>query len=91
MGNVSGVTTPSIPAATEPVLFQKDSRGRLPLGQLATADRYLGTLDSEGRIVLEPAVVMTATEQRLLSDGDFVNRMTKLASAPASAVDLDDL
>lgn len=76
---------------TDPILFQKDSRGRLPLGQLLDHDRYLGTRDREGRIILEPAVVLSVTEQRLLSDPDFVTRMTQAASQPAEDLDLEDL
>lgn len=77
---------------TQPrMLFQKDSRGRLPLGQLLDHDRYLGSRDDQGRIVLEPAVVMTATEERLLSDPEFRARMTEAASAPVEELDLDEL
>lgn len=76
---------------SEPILFQKDSRGRLPLGQLLDHDRYLGVRDSEGRVILEPAVVMTAIEQRLLGDADFVTRMTAAASEPVEDLDLESL
>lgn len=85
MGNVSTVTEP-----TE-LLVEKDSRGRLALGRVADADRYLVRREPNGRIILEPAVVMTATEERLLSDPDFISRMTQAASANASPLDLDDL
>lgn len=77
-----------VTTVTEPILFQKDSRGRLPLGQLLDHDRYLGVRDSEGRIILEPAVVLTVTEQRLLSDASFVARMTEAASQPVEDLDL---
>lgn len=75
----------------EPILFQKDSRGRLPLGQLLQHDRYLGVRDRQGRIILEPAVVLTATEQRLLSDPAFIARMSEAATQPTEDLDLDDL
>jgi hypothetical protein len=58
---------------------------------LAGAKRYLARLEANGRIILEPAVVMTANEERLLSDFTFVARMTEAASAAASPLDLDDL
>lgn len=76
---------------SEPILFQKDSRGRLPLGQLLDHDRYLGVRDEEGRIILEPAVVLTVTEQRLLGDGNFIARMTDAASSPTEDLDLEEL
>lgn len=80
----------NIPSVAEPILLEKDSRGRLALGKLADADRYLARREANGRIILEPAVVMTATEERLLSDVAFVARMTEGASAPTSPLDLDE-
>lgn len=76
---------------TDPVLLQRDSRGRVPLGSLGTADRYLARADSQGRIVLEPAVVLTSTEERLLSDPDFIARMSEAAEASAETFELDEL
>ncbi len=75
---------------SEPILFQKDSRGRLALGKIADAERYLVFREANGRIVMEPAVVLTATEERLLRDPDFVERMTAAASEPAAQLDLAD-
>jgi hypothetical protein len=83
MGNVTLVP--------EPILLEKDSRGRIALGTLADAERYLVRREANGRIILEPAVVMTATEERLLSDSAFIARMTGAASAAASPLELDDL
>lgn len=83
MGIVLGVT--------EPVLLEKDSRGRIALGKVADAQRYLVHREANGRIILEPAVVMSASEQRLLSDPAFIARMTAAASAPTSSLVLDDL
>jgi hypothetical protein len=76
---------------SEPILFQKDSRGRLALGPLLDHDRYLGVRDSEGRIILEPAVVLTTIEQRLLADQRFIARMTEAANQPTEDLDLEDL
>jgi hypothetical protein len=76
---------------TDAVLLQKDSRGRVPLGSMGTADRYIARADSEGRIVLEPAVVLTATEERLLSDPAFIARMSEAAKAPSDTFELDEL
>lgn len=76
---------------TTSFLVEKDSRGRVSLGSVLSADRYLVTADESGRVVLEPAVVMTATEERLLADRGFRAEMTAAASEPASDLDLDDL
>ncbi|MGH9114108.1 MAG: hypothetical protein ACRDZN_17665 [Acidimicrobiales bacterium] len=83
MGNVEHVT--------EPILVEKDSRGRIALGKVADAERYLVHREANGRIVLEPAVVMSAVEERLLSDPAFIARMAAAASEPASPLDLNDL
>jgi len=88
MGFVVG--TVAIVSASETLLV-KDARGRVTIGGLSDADRFLAYRDGSGRIVLEPAVVMTATEERLLSDPAFVDRMAAAAAAPAEPLDLDDL
>jgi hypothetical protein len=73
------------------VVLHKDSRGRVPLGALGAADRSLARADSQGRIVLEPAIVLTASEERLLSDTAFIARMGDAAEAPAETFQLDEL
>jgi hypothetical protein len=73
------------------LLVEKDSRGRLSLGSILSADRYLASVDDQGRVLLEPAVVMTATEERLLSDGAFRAMITAAAQEPASEIDLSEL
>ena len=70
-------------------LVEKDSRGRLSLGQVLTEQRYLVTVDRSGRVILEPAVVMTRTEERLLADPAFRSAMTTAASEPTEVLDLD--
>lgn len=74
-----------------PFLVEKDSRGRVSLGQVLTTDRYLVSRDSKGRVILEPAVVMTATEERLLADGSFRSRMTAAAQEATEPLTLDTL
>ena len=71
-------------------LVQKDSRGRVSLGSVLTEDQYLVTCDIEGRVILEPAVVMTAAEQRLLTNGAFLRKISEAAEAPATGLDLDE-
>jgi hypothetical protein len=65
------MTTPdSLDASTpvtEPILLEVDSRRRVSLGQMATHDRYLAHTEDDGTIILTPAVVMAASEARLLA------------------------
>lgn len=51
-------------------IVEPDARKRVSLARLdvAIADTYLATVDPAGRIILEPAVVMTALEAALLAD-----------------------
>lgn len=84
VGTVTSVTT-------DPILVQTDSRGRVAIGKLSHATSYLAWADPAGRVVLEPAVIRTEVEDRLLRDPEFITRMTKAASEPASPLDLDDL
>ncbi len=49
-------------------IAQLDTRGRLSLGRMATSETYVVTVETGGRIILDPAVVVTRAEERLLSD-----------------------
>ena len=72
-------------------LVEKDSRCRVSLGQVLTEQRYLVTVDRKGRVILEPAVVMTRAEERLLADPAFRSAMTAAASEPTEPLDLDSI
>ena len=73
------------------MLVEKDSRGRLALGQLLDHDRYIVTRDEVGRLLLEPAVVLTLTEQRLLGDPGFLQRVKEGIEADSVPLDFDAL
>ena len=45
-----------------------DGRKRVSLAQVATTDTYLMFVEKNGRIILEPAVVMTEEERAILED-----------------------
>lgn len=45
-----------------------DARKRVSLAAFATTDTYLITRGEHGRIILDPAVVLTAEEHALLED-----------------------
>lgn len=74
-----------------PFLVKKDTRGRVSLGTVLTDGQYLVSCDSEGRVILEPAVVMTAAEQRLLTNPAFLRQMNAAAATPSERVELEDL
>ena len=54
------------------MLLEVDTRRRISLGALATADRYLVDVDEDGIITLSPAVVMTEMEARLMARPDIL-------------------
>jgi len=45
-----------------------DSRKRINLATIATRDSYRVTLESNGRIILDPALVLTEDELAVLND-----------------------
>jgi hypothetical protein len=49
-------------------LARLDGRKRVSLSAFATTDTYLITRGDHGRIILDPAVVLTAEEHALLED-----------------------
>jgi hypothetical protein len=49
-------------------LAMLDGRKRVNLAQVATTDTYLMFVEKSGRIILEPAVVMTEEERAILED-----------------------
>lgn len=72
-------------------ILEPDSRGRLSMGSLLIHDRYIAWRDESGRIVLEPAVVLTATEARLLADPGFRERVEQAAQQPGEPFEFDTL
>jgi hypothetical protein len=59
----------------DPVLVEVDSRRRLSLGRVGRHDRYLVREEADGTIVLEPAVVFTEAEARVLSAPELLARI----------------
>jgi hypothetical protein len=56
----------------KPMLVTTQGRGRVTLGALAKASQYMVHEEPGGIIVLEPAVVMSLTEKKLLEDAAFM-------------------
>lgn len=52
-------------------LLQLDTRKRVSLAKIATADNYIATTEASGRIILDPAVVMTEVEASLMADPEL--------------------
>ena len=73
-------------------LVRADQRGRVSLGGIVRAEeQYKVTADERGRIILEPAVVLTETELRLLQDEKYWERIRTSLNEPRSPFELDDL
>lgn len=77
--------------AMTPFTIEPDARGRVSLGQVVEQRMYVVMSDDEGRVVLEPAVVMTSTEERLLADQAFRSEMTAAAAEPTKPFDFGSL
>jgi len=64
-----------------------DTRRRISLAKIATSDSYLVTVEANGRILLDPAVVMTKTEVALIADGALQQQVAASLSDPGELYD----
>ena len=62
-----------------PVLVELDSRRRLSLARVGRHSRYLAREEPDGTLILEPAVVLTATEAALVGRPELVEQMADAA------------
>lgn len=77
---------------TVTAMIELDARHRAPLGKLAQHDRYLTTVERSGRIIMEPVVVLTHAQVKLLQDGEYWAGVETIALKEGSdAVDFDEL
>lgn len=67
----------------ETTFVELDDRKRAALGRLADHQGYLVSKDKKGRILLEPASVITETERRLLEDPAFWDRVGASLDLPS--------
>lgn len=58
------------------IVVQLDGRKRVSLGRYATSDTYILEVGPGGRLILEPAEVMTAAERRALDSAALRNQVT---------------
>ena len=67
-------------------LVELDSRHRVSLAKVATADRYLVRQEAGGVLVFEPAVVVTAAQARLNQQPDLAGHLVDAMDHPERAV-----
>lgn len=73
---------------TSPELVELDGRRRVALGKIGNAEhtRYLVTEESDGTIILTPAVVMTQHEAALLRQPELVAKIKADKADPSRLV-----
>ena len=76
---------------SETRVVRPDGRHRVSLGGLVRDTQYKVTVGDGGRILLEPAVVLTETEARLAGDDGFWERVAAAAAQPRERFELDEL
>lgn len=70
-----------------PQLIEVDDRGRTSLARLGGAGRrYLARVEDGGTIILEPAVVVTELEARLLANPALHRRIVEASEHPERAI-----
>ena len=68
--------------------LEVDERHRVSLGKLAEHRRYVATRDPLGRIILEPALVLTQTQLRLLQNDELWARVASALEETAEPFEL---
>lgn len=67
-------------------LIEVDDRRRMSLGKLGRHSRYLAHEQPDGTLILEPAVVLTEAEARLLANKDLMAQIEEGRAHPERAV-----
>jgi hypothetical protein len=70
------------------VLIETDSRGRTNLSKFSKNARFVGRQEDDGTIILEPARIVTAAEDRLRRNPHTMEKLEKASANLANAVDL---
>lgn len=71
-------------SGSKSVLVEVDARGRVSLGKLrAKSGPYLATVEPDGSLILEPAVVLSESQRKLLQRADILRAMSALDTTPA--------
>lgn len=69
----------------EQTILELDDRRRVSLGKLAEHSRYLVRKEDDGTLILEPAVVLTAFEARVLGSPEMIAKLREAQAAPRGA------
>lgn len=59
------------------VLIETDARGRANLGRFGKNARFLAHSEEDGTIVLQPARIVTAAEERLNRNPEVIERLRR--------------
>lgn len=70
---------------TTTTFAQLDSRKRVTLGNLTTATQFIMTVEDNGRIILDPAVVMTQVERDYLENSEARAAVERALAHPEAA------
>lgn len=77
---------------TAEILIETDGRGRTSLSKFAESAknaRFLGRQEEDGTIILEPAVLVTAAQDRLRRNPEALERVEKALARQDQAVTVD--
>lgn len=72
------------------VLIETDSRGRTNLSKFSKNARFVGRQEDDGTIILEPARIVTAAEDRLRRNPHTMEKLAKASMNLANAVALGE-
>lgn len=67
------------------VLVETDARGRTNLSKFSKGDRFLARREDDGTIILEPARIVSAAEDRLRRNPQTLERLMALEAELESA------
>lgn len=74
--------------STTDVLIETDSRGRTNLSKFSKNDRFLARQEVDGTIILEPARIVSAAEDRLRRNPETIRMMEEAEADIENAVEL---
>jgi|GEM_PF-2008627 hypothetical protein len=70
------------------VLIETDSRGRTNLSKFSKNERFLARQEVDGTIILEPARIVSAAEDRLRRNPETIRMMEEAEADIENAVEL---
>lgn len=73
-------------AQNSEILLEVDARRRVSLGSLALHDRYLATVEDDGTIVLQPAIVVSVAQARLNAAPETGQKIDDFLANPETGV-----